>query len=135
MGRVSFKSQKVTLAKSPEEVFAFLDDLNNLGSLLPEQVINFKSDSGQCSFDIKGMAHIGLRKSESIPNSSIKISGVEENPLELDFLIGIENSGDGGSVVEIDLTAQLSPMLQLMASSPLQNLVNIMADRFREVMK
>ncbi len=135
MGRVKFSSHRVTVAKSPVEVFAFLDDLNNLGSLLPEQVINFKSDSGQCSFDIKGMAHIGLKKGESLPYRSITISGVEENPLELDFHMGIEDSGDGGTDVVIDLNAQLSPMLQLMASSPLQNLVNIMADRFREVMK
>jgi carbon monoxide dehydrogenase subunit G len=41
----------------------------------------------------------------------------------------LEKANDHQTSARIELSAELSPMLKMMVSGPLQNLVNIMADR------
>lgn len=132
MGRVDFKSEWVRLERPAGAVFPFFDDLNNLEKLMPPQVINWKSDRSSCAFDIKGMAHISLVKTESVADQLIRISGTPENPIELEFVLEIVKEGGLNSSARVNLSAQLSMMLQMMASDPLQNLVNIMAGKIRE---
>ena len=129
MGKVDFKSHEVRLPVAVEKAYAFLQDLNNLQKLMPEQVINWTSTENACSFDIKGMAHIALAKSESIQNKLIRIISLPENPIDLEIRANFEKTADEQTSASIEITADLSPMLQLMVSGPMQNLVNIMADR------
>jgi len=131
MGKVDFQSHKVELSVSVEKAYAFLYDLNNLHQLMPEQVINWQSTEDTCSFDIKGMAHISLKRGEIIQNRQVSIVSLPENPIELEIRGIMERTSDNLSSATVELTADLSPMLQLMVSGPLQNLVNIMADRLK----
>jgi carbon monoxide dehydrogenase subunit G len=129
MGKVDFQSHQVQLPVSIEDAFAFLRDLNNLKELMPEQVINWKSTEETCSFDIKGMAHITLQRAETIPPQLVRIVSAEDTPLELEIMGKLEKANDHQTSARIELSAELSPMLKMMVSGPLQNLVNIMADR------
>lgn len=129
MGKVDFKSHKVQLAAPVEEVYSFLSDLNNLQKLMPEQVINWESTAETCSFDIKGMAHVSFKRDELIPHQLIRIISGPDTPIDLEIRGILEKLNDNQAVACIELTADLNPMLKLMASGPLQNLVNIMADR------
>ena len=132
MGKVDFQSHKVELPVPVEKAYLFLYDLNNLHKLMPEQVINWQSAEDSCSFDIKGMAHISLKRGETIPNRQVRIISMPENPIDLEIRGNLEKITDKLTSATIELTADLSPMLQLMVSGPLQNLVNIMADRLKE---
>ena len=96
---------------------------------MPEQIINWQSTEDSCSFDIKGMTHIDLQRAEVIPEKLIRIISGPDNPLELELRGNFEKNSDTQTSACIELTAALSPMLQLMISGPLQNLVNIMAER------
>lgn len=133
MGKVDFQSHKVELPVSAEKAYAFLYDLNNLHQLMPEQVINWQSTEESCSFDIKGMAHISLKRGETIPNKLVRIISMPENPIDLEIRGNLEKQTATQTTLWIELTADLSPMLKLLASGPMQNLVNIMADRLKEV--
>ena len=133
MGKVDFHSHEVKLAAPAVKAFTFLSDLNNLQHLMPEQVINWQSTDKSCSFDIKGMAHINLEKAETIPDRMIHIISGAGNPLEIEFRCMLEKLSNDETSAFIELTADLSPMLQLLASGPMQNLVNIMADKLIEV--
>jgi len=132
MGKVDFQSHKVQLPVPVEKAYLFLFDLNNLQQLMPEQIINWQSAEDSCSFDIKGMAHISLERTETIPNRQIRIISRPENPIDLEIRGNFEKINENQTSAWVELTADLSPMLQLMVSGPLQNLVNIMADRFRD---
>ena len=47
-------SDKVSLNASPEEVFKFLEDFNNMDQLLPrDKISDWKSDFDSCSFKIQ----------------------------------------------------------------------------------
>jgi hypothetical protein len=129
MGKVTFQSHKVQLAAPITRVHLFFYDLNNLQKLMPEQVINWHSTEESCSFDIKGMAHIALQRGETATDQFVKIISSSENPIDLEIKGITEKSGNEQTEAMIELSADLSPMLQLMVSGPLQNLVKIMADR------
>lgn len=134
MGKVDFQSHKVELQVTVDKAYAFLSDLNNLRLLMPEQVINWQSTEDTCSFDIKGMAHISLRRGETIPGKLIRIISMPENPIDLEIRGCLEKQSDDQTILWIELTADLSPMLKLLASGPMQNLVNIMADRLKDAL-
>lgn len=129
MGKVDFQSHKVQLPVTVDKAFVFLEDLNNLQKLMPEQIINWQSTESSCSFDIKGMAHLALERAETIPDKFIRIISGPGNPIDIEIRAQLEKANEIETTVWIELTADLSPMLQLMASGPMQNLVNIMADR------
>jgi hypothetical protein len=129
MGKVNFQSHQVSLPVAVDKAFAFLSDLNNFQHLMPEQVVNWQSTETTCSFDIKGMAHIDLKRAEIIPGKLIRVISGPDNPLDLEIRGNLEKSGESETKAIIELIADLSPMLQLLASGPMQNLVNIMADK------
>jgi len=135
MGKVDFQSHKVQLQVPVVQAFDFLSDMNNFQKLMPEQVINWKSTEESCSFDIKGMAHISLEREELIPHRLIRIKSVAETPINLEIRGILENQSESQTLAFVELTADLNPMLKLMASGPLQNLVNIMADRLESAFK
>jgi hypothetical protein len=132
MGKVDFTSHKVELPVPVEKAYLFLYDLNNLRQMMPEQVINWESTEDSCSFDIKGMAHISLKRGDTIADRLVRIISEPENPIDLEIRGILEKVAENQTSATVELTADLSPMLQLMVSGPLQNLVNIMADRLKE---
>jgi carbon monoxide dehydrogenase subunit G len=131
MGKVDFQSHKVQLQVTVEKAYAFLRDLNNLQKLMPEQIINWQSTEDSCSFDIKGMAHISMERAETIQNRQVRIISKPENPIDLEIRVNLEKQTGNQTTLWIELTADLSPMLKLMVSGPMQNLVNIMADKLK----
>lgn len=131
MGKVDFQSHEVQLQVTVEKAYAFLRDLNNLQKLMPEQIINWQSTEDSCSFDIKGMAHISMERAETIPNRQVRIISKPENPIDLEIRVNLEKQTGNQTTLWIELTADLSPMLKLMVSGPMQNLVNIMADKLK----
>jgi hypothetical protein len=132
MGKVDFQSHKVELPVTVEKAYLFLRDLNNLQYLMPEQIINWQSTEDSCSFDIKGMAHISLERGETIENQLVRIISKPENPIDIEIRGNLERQSADQTTLWIELTADLSPMLKLMVSGPMQNLVNMMADKLKE---
>lgn len=131
MGRVSFHSPETPLNASAGEVYAFLSNLDNMETLMPEQVINWKSNATSCSFDIKGMAHIDLALGECIADKVVTVDSGPENPIETQILFEIASVSENQCSGMVTLNAELGMMLQMLASTPLQNLVNIMADKLK----
>jgi carbon monoxide dehydrogenase subunit G len=126
------ESQKVEVNKSASEIFLFLSDFNNFQKFMPEQVTNWVSTSENCSFTIKGMASLGMKFSEKLPDSVIKI--VPEGKVPFDFKLNcmIEASGDK-SIIQMTMDADLNPMLKMMAEKPLSNFLNLMVNRIKEI--
>ena len=74
------ESDKVTVNKTPEEIFNFLTDFNNFERLMPEQVTDWSSTKDECTFTVKGMATLGMKIKEAVPNSSIIIQDSGKAP-------------------------------------------------------
>lgn len=125
---MDFKSEWVSLKGTTEQYYSFFRNLNNLEQIMPEQIINWKSDEDHCSFTIKGMTDLALNIEESVTNKFIRLVPEGKTPFEFYMIVHFrENDNLAESCVQI--SADLNPMFAMIAKRPLQNLVEIMADR------
>jgi carbon monoxide dehydrogenase subunit G len=129
---MEFSSEWKTIAAPAETVFNFVSDLNNLGKLMPEQVINWESTADTCSFTIKGMANIPMRVVSRIPARYIGLEPEGKAPFDFKIDIDFKDKGEQCET-QVKLDAALNPMLAMMAKRPLQNLVNIIVQKLGAV--
>ena len=126
------ESDIVTVNKTPKEVFDFLSDFNNYQKLMPDQVTDWKSTADDCVFTIKGMATLGMKMKEKIPNSSIIIERNGKAPFDFHLSCTIADKGSQ-SEAQLFFDADLNPMLKMMASKPLTNFLNLIAAKLKEI--
>lgn len=129
------ESEKTLINKSQAEVFSFLSDFNNYKVLMPEQVVDWKSTTDECSFTIKGMASLGMKMAEKKPESEIKIIKNGKAPFDFELYCMIESSGENQNQCYLQLIfdADLNPFLKMMAEKPLKNFLNILAVNYRNL--
>ena len=122
------QSQYVDNSKSEQEFFAIVSDMRNIPALLPEQVINVKADEDKLAFTVQGMGSIALRVSQRITYSLVQLVPVGKTPFP--FVLSIKIAGMGNNCrVMFEIDAELNPLMAMMAKRPLQNLVDMMAEK------
>jgi carbon monoxide dehydrogenase subunit G len=128
----TIESETVTIDQSPNEVFDFLSNFHNFEKLMPEQVVNWESDGEKCSFDIKGMASLGMAYESKEKPGRIKIK--KEGKAPFDFFLNCHiDDENGGSNLKLVFDADLNPMLKMMAVKPLNNFLNMLVSKFKEL--
>jgi hypothetical protein len=127
------ESDAAFINKPQEKVYNFLSDMNNFGKLMPDQVINWKSDKDSCSFTIKNMADISLKITERIPVSKIIMTAEEKVPIKFTLECELSKLKDNESSGRIIMNAELNAMMELLAKNPLQNFVNMLAAKMKEL--
>lgn len=125
------ESQQVSINCPAEKVFNFLGDFKNFGHLLPEEVINWKTDGETCSFEVKGLATLGLRMIEKIPFSSIIMKGEGNIPFQFSLKTSILDKGHDQCAVRLFIDSEMSGIIAMMAEKPLVNFVDILVDKLK----
>lgn len=126
------ESEKVSVNKSSADVFNYLQKMENIGNLLPEQVENFTSDEQTCRFEIKGMGPMGLKLGR-VSSNSITYLKNEKAPFDFSLIANINDNG-ANTGVQLVFEADLNPIFKMMAEKPLQNFVNHLVKKFESVM-
>ena len=122
------QSQYVDNSKSEQEFFAIVSDMRNIPALLPEQAINVKADEDNLAFTVQGMGSIALRVNQRITYSLVQLEPVGKVPFP--FVLNIKIAGLGNNCrVMFEIDAELNPLMAMMAKRPLQNLVDMMAEK------
>jgi carbon monoxide dehydrogenase subunit G len=129
------ESQKTGINCLPEKVFNFLSDFDNFTSLIPEQVINWKSTGDTCSFEVKGLATLGLRIISKTPFSEINMKGEGKLPFGFTFNAYIQGAGTQQCQVQLVIDADMNPFIAMMAEKPLQNFVDMLLPRLKQEME
>ena len=122
------QSQHVDNSKSEQEFFGIVSDMRNIPALLPEQAINVVADEDNLSFTVQGMGSIALRVSQRVTYSLVQLVPVGKVPFPFSLNIKIE-CADRHCRVMYEIDADLNPLMAMMAKRPLQNLVNMMAEK------
>ncbi len=123
-----FKSNWVTNKRSEKELFEYIGDMNNMPPILPEQVVDIKADNDNLAFTIQGMGNVALRVKVREPNKLIQL--VPEGKVPFQFVLNVHiRNNEQRTECCFEIDANLNPLMQMMASRPLQNLVNMMAER------
>lgn len=123
-----FKSEYIDTSKSEKEMYALVSDMRNIPSMLPEQAVNVKADADTLAFTVQGMGSITLSVSQRVPYSLVQLVPVGKVPFPFVFSIHIASTGDKCRVM-FEIDAELNPLMSMMAKRPLQNLVNMMAEK------
>lgn len=130
----TIESKKAKINKPREEVFSFLSDLNNFGSLLPEdRISNFESTETSCSFSIKGMADIDLEKTEEEKPGRIKLKSGSKAPFKFDLSLLIEEGEESQTTTYLKFEGDINPFMKMMVEKPLTNFFNMLAEKLEEI--
>lgn len=128
-------SNQVTIARSAEDVYTFIADFRNFGQLMPPQVLNYEATYDNCSFEISGMGSVALEMKERIPATKVKSVSTGSTAIAFELNVDLVSESADSCKAVVQLDAQLSMMLQMIASAPLKNFINMLAGKLREVME
>ncbi|MDP4162605.1 MAG: SRPBCC family protein [Bacillota bacterium] len=99
---------------------------------MPEQVTNWQATADTCSFTIQNMTTLSMKIAERVPFERIDVTSTGKTPFHFTlqlFLLPKENDNSEAYFV---LNADLNPVFSMMASKPLQNLVELMASNLEQ---
>lgn len=127
------ESDKARINKPLSAIFSYLQKMENIGDLLPEQVENFTSENQTCRFEIKGMGPMGL-KLGVVNSNSITYLKNEKAPFDFSLIARINEIGSDIAEVQLVFEADLNPIFKMMAEKPLHNFVNHLVKKFESIM-
>ncbi|WP_099372308.1 SRPBCC family protein [Sphingobacterium sp. 1.A.5] len=124
----------VEINKPVSEVYNFLSDMNNHEQLMPDNIVNWTSTADETRFTIKNMAKLSLRISERLENKELVSVPFEEAPFPLTLRWQLEPTSENSTNSTFIIEAGLNMMMKMMASGPLQKLVDYQVNRLKEVL-
>lgn len=124
----------VEINKPVNEVYNFLADMNHHEQLMPENIVNWTSTEDEARFTIKNMAKLALSISERLENQELVSVPVEEAPFPLTLRWKLEANSDNSTKATFVIEAGLNMMMKMMASGPLQKLVDFQVSRLKEIL-
>jgi carbon monoxide dehydrogenase subunit G len=123
------ESKQVTIAKTPQELYNFLQDMNHFKQLLPQdRISDWQSDGRSCSFKVQGAATIGLRIAGGSEPNLVKLEATERSPFPFTLDVHLEDQGNGTKAWQI-FNADLNTFIKMMVEKPLKNLFDHIADK------
>ncbi len=131
----TFESRALEIAASQSQIYNYLADFRNFGELMPSEITNWKADATTCFFTIQNMADLNMGYGDSVPQEKIIMKSQGKNPFDYDLNILIQNVNKDLSEVKIVFNADLNPMLAMMASTPLENFINMLVEKLKEIME
>jgi carbon monoxide dehydrogenase subunit G len=122
-------SNEIVVDSNKKELQSFLIDCTNYEQLLPQDKIsNFKATMTECSFKVQGGITIKLIQFGFDETGDVLLKSGEESPFPFTLKINLleEASATRGN---IKFDGELSPFIAMVASKPLENLFNFMAEK------
>jgi len=126
---------KVSVNKPVAKVYEFLSDLNNHEQLMPENIYNWSSTKDEARFTIQNMAKLALKISSRIKDEEVIAVPSEEAPFAMELKWSVSDKGDGKTEALYKISAELNMMMKMLASGPLQKLVDHQTGALKKVLE
>ncbi len=124
---MNLESPKVSIGKTPEEVFNFLSDVKNFESLMPENISKFEVlEQDTFLFALKGMPEITLKKKDVIPPNKI-VLGAAGGKIDFSLTAQIDKKDDNSSQVQLKFNGDFNPMMAMMIKGPINKFIESLA--------
>ena len=124
---MNLESKKVTLNKSAEDTFNFLNNVKNFETLMPENISKFEIlDEDKFLFALKGMPEIVLKKKETVPHSKI-ILGAAGGKLDFSLIANITEIDSNTSEVQLNFQGEFNAMMAMMIKGPISKFIDTLA--------
>jgi hypothetical protein len=111
----TFTSRKGEVPCGDSDLYAFLTDMRNFRSVLPnDSVTDWEATEDRCSFRTDGAGRVTVSLSEAMPHSEITydaesfITGKVKVRVSIEFISGIR------SAIRIDAGLNMNPLLKML---------------------
>ncbi|HQW06637.1 MAG TPA: hypothetical protein PLV08_07455 [Flavobacteriales bacterium] len=129
----TIESKHVVIGKAAQDLYTFLQDMNNFQQLLPQDRISeWKSDGSSCSFKVQGAATIGLQLDGGTEPNLVKMKATERSPFPFTLDVHL-NEQDGTTEAWQVFNGDINPFIKMMVEKPLKNLFDHIADKMKAV--
>ena len=113
-----------------ETIYNYLFDMNNFQELFPEDKIeNWDATDEYCTFRIKGMTDIGLKRVAATPNSLIYLDSYGKVPFKFTLNIFLNEKDSNQTEAHLEFDGEINPFMKMMVEKPLTNFFNMLADK------
>ncbi|MFT3740433.1 MAG: SRPBCC family protein [Breznakibacter sp.] len=125
----TFESARYMAVRPASEIYGFISDFNAISVVLPsDKVKNWQSDADSCRFTVDGLGEVGLRISQKEPSTLVQYVGDGKVPFNFYLNVHLSDCESGGTSLYLSAQAQLNPMMKLIATGPIQNFLDKMAE-------
>lgn len=126
------ESQHVEINADIVIVYVFLQNMNNIGKLMPEQVRNWQSTEQEASFTIDNLGGFDLIYGENIPFEKINLRSTEKSKIKFDLDGSIKAISESQCQVNFSFSSDLNPFIASMVQKPLKHLVEKMIQQLQK---
>lgn len=124
---LKFESRSGKLTCNSAEVFRFITDLRNFEQFIPRSNIkSWQVSENRCSFAIPLIGSATAEIREKIPDSYVDYSGNVMIDNEFKLAVHISESGNSLATIRLSLTAELNPMLRMMAPKLIEEFLEML---------
>lgn len=124
-----FESKQVSIKQDAIATYLYLADFRNFGTVMPDQIKDWKATEDTCSFTIPNMATIAMRYKDKIEGERLSIVPETGTPLPFELICEFDAQTESSARIKVSIDAELNPLLSMMASKPMQNLVDLIAQQ------
>ena len=129
---MNLESPRVSVNKSPEEVYAFLTNVENFEQIMPESKQKFeKLGDDKFLFQLKGMPEIVLKQQSSTPSSKV-VLGAASDKLPFTLTADIQQDGDTSNT-QLLFDGDFNPMMAMMIKGPIQKFINTLSENISKL--
>ncbi len=129
------ESEHTLIERGAGDIYDFLKDYTNFSRLIPEQVKNWEATPDHCSFEIQGMASLGMRITERIPHEKIVMTGEGKLPFSFTLTSHLEKVSEQSTMVRLVIDSDLNTFMAMMVEKPLSNFINLLVFQLKKVME
>ncbi|MBT8325911.1 MAG: SRPBCC family protein [Winogradskyella sp.] len=132
---MNLESPKVTLNKSAEEAFIFLNDVKNFEKLMPDNISKFEVlGDDKFLFALKGMPEIVLEKKSQSTNPYKIVLGAAGGKIDFSLIGHIHEIETNKSEVQLQFEGDFNPMMAMMIKGPITKFIETLVTNLPEAM-
>lgn len=131
---IAFEGPEVQIGISKEELKSEVQDLSNIGKLLPEGAVkDFTSEGDKCSFKVKGGVSIHLEKdlNNLSENVLVRMHTVAPTPVKFSLEVIATETAEGCKC-NVRSDADLNPFTRMMVEPALKSLFEEMSEGMKK---
>jgi carbon monoxide dehydrogenase subunit G len=127
----TFESDVKTINANDKDIFILLSDLRNVEKLkdkIPQdKVKDIQADCDTVTFSVNPIGEVSLKVIEREEFKTIKFAA-DKAPVDFFLWIQLKQVAEMDTKLKITLKAELNPVLKMMASKPLGQFVDMLAE-------
>ena len=128
-----YESRRGELLCTPSEIFNFVTDIRNFRRFVPAGAIdNLKIDMDSCSFHVTSLGNVNISLSEMEPYNKVVYKGTVLQSNDFSLVLNIKENIAGKAEVNLNLSANLNPLLKMMAAKPIDSMLEKLIDEMEK---